>query len=155
MEKYKNIPIKPKFKDHFNWVPMSEDVVQARSLENIFTIKGKSVIDLMPKLIPLLDGSNTISDIVCKLDNVEEDVIKQAIVKLTQYYMIEDAEKKNNCSLTKDELKNAKNQIEFFSRFADRQSPSGDIVDKYQIFESIKDSKCLLVGLGNLGVSVL
>lgn len=155
MQKSGYIPNKPKLKNYFNWIPMGDDVVQVRSLESIFIMKGKSVVELMPHLIPLLDGSNTTDEITEKLPEVDSGVIKAAILKLTRHFMIEDAEKKEQYDLKKEENDIALKQLEFFSHFSDRQLPNGEIVDKYKILKNLKDSKCLLVGLGNLGINIL
>lgn len=151
----RRLPGKPKLKTYFNWIPMGGDVVQVRSLENIFIMKGKSVVEILPKLIPLLDGTNTIDNLIEKLPEIDGEVIKETILRFTQHFLIEDADNRKMLDLSEEEIEHAGKQLEFFSHFADRQLPNGETINKYQLLVSLKNSGILVIGLGNLGAAVI
>lgn len=147
--------MKPKFKTFFEWVPMTDEVVQFRSLETIFVMKGKSVVELLPLIIPLINGTNTVRDIVGKLPNVTLEVIEEVMEKFRNYYFIEDADGFKKTTLKRPRIKHSKNVIDFLAFYSERKMPDGDLINKYQLFESLQKSSCLVIGLGSLGIQVI
>jgi hypothetical protein len=134
---------------------MGDDVIQVRSFETIFVMRGKSIQDLFPQLIPLLDGENTLDDIFNHLPHVEREVIVSALLKFSHYFMLEDAANDCECKITDEESMRSGQFLNFFSHFSERQLPGGESVNKYALLSKLKSSKCLIVGLGCLGVTIL
>lgn len=145
------LPRKPLLKAYLNVVPVNDELIQLRSQENIILLKGSAVTNILPDLLPLLDGSNTMNDIYSKLSYCTQEVVNEAILLLKSHYLLEDAECKYESKLEQEEIEKFKNQLQFFSLFSERVLPNASVIDKYKIFDSLKKSSCLVIGLKRCG----
>ena len=155
MSNKSELPKLPRFKSNYYWVPLSEDSIQLRSIENIYILTGESVTNLVPRVVPLLDGTRTLDNLYKSLPDVNPEVIDSLIIRFSQFFFIEDAAAENASSLTSEEIEMNQNQLEYFSLFSERYLPDGEIVSKYRVFETLKNSSCLVIGLGNVGMYVV
>lgn len=155
MSERKIIIRKPLLKKYFSLIPMDKDLMQVRSLENIFMMRGESVTEVLPQLIPFLDGKHLIEEIIQKLNNIEPNVIYELLDKLADKFLIEDAQSRDDSELSEEEHMEFSKNIEFLTKFSERQLPDGSVVDKYKIVSKLRESKCLVIGLGNMGISVV
>ncbi|WP_029453114.1 TOMM precursor leader peptide-binding protein [Clostridium algidicarnis] len=145
------LPRKPLLKAYINIIPLTDEMIQLSSQENIMLLKGSAVTQVLPELLPLLNGETNLEEIYAKLSNCTEKVINQAILLLKEHFIIEDNQCKYESKLSEDEIKLFNKELNFFSLFSERVLPNASTVDKYKILEKLKFSKCLVIGLGNSG----
>jgi thiazole/oxazole-forming peptide maturase SagC family component len=86
---------------------------------------------------------------------VKTEVIEEVLQKFKNYYFIEDANGMKKTTLKPARIEYSKNVIDFLSFYSERRMPDGSTINKYQLFESLQKSSCLVIGLGPLGVRVL
>lgn len=140
--------LKPRIKEHFDVISESGGFYQIRNSEFVSVLKGATVRDLFSRLLPLLDGTRTMSEIILQLDNVAEpDVIYAVVGKLAASKIIEDAAEDDNYDLSAEEISRYRNQLVFFDISLD----TGNALD-YQT--TLKKSSVSVIGSGELASSL-
>lgn len=140
------LPKKPKIPKYFYIIPMDGDKLQARASFRTVILKGKSVRGLVPKLIPQLDGTKTVPEIVSILENVDKNVVIEVLNMLNKNRLLEDSSVKPSFKMSPEELDYYNPQISFFSQLSD---------DKYKFQGLLKNSQVAIFGLGEVGSKVL
>lgn len=82
------LPRKPLLKAYINIITLTDEMIQLSSQENIMLLKGSAVTQVLPGLLPLLNGETTLEEIYAKLSNCTEKVINKAILLLKEHFMI-------------------------------------------------------------------
>ena len=142
---------KPMLKENYQSVMMSIDSMQLRNQENIMLLKGKTVTQLLPDLLPLLDGKHTINEIIKELEPCSKEIIEKTIQLLSEHFVIEDGDATENSTISKENLEKYSDMINFLSLFSERAIPAGERVNKYDLFESLQNKICVVYGLGRVG----
>jgi thiazole/oxazole-forming peptide maturase SagC family component len=134
-------PKKPRISPHYYFLPMEGDRLQCRTHNKVAVFRGKAAAELLPRLIPQLDGTNTIPEIAENLEISEENVL-QALKLLGNSGVLEKDASPPPASLSSEELRCYHSQLSFFSQFK---------ADKYVYQEKLKNSKVLIINSGKLG----
>jgi thiazole/oxazole-forming peptide maturase SagC family component len=132
---------KPRISPHYYFFPMEGDRLQCRTHNKVAVFRGKAAAELLPRLIPQLDGTNTISEIAANLEISEENVL-QAVKLLNSSGVLEKAASPPPASLSSEELGCYHSQLSFFSQFK---------ADKYVYQEKLKKSRVLIINSGKIG----
>lgn len=85
------VPIYPKLIQELEYIFTNDNKIIFDGIEEIRVIKGKAVATLLPKLLPLLDGSRTIEEIANIIIDYSSFQIYQALVLLYTQGLLEDA----------------------------------------------------------------
>ncbi len=145
------LPKKPMLKENYQSVMMSVESMQLRNQENTMLLKGKTVEQLLPSLLPLLDGLHTVDDIAKKLDECPRKIIEDTIQVLCDHFVIEDGNAIEKTKIPKEELEKYSNMVDFLSLFSEHLLPSGEKASKYDLFRSLQEKTCLVYGLCRVG----
>jgi bacteriocin biosynthesis cyclodehydratase domain-containing protein len=137
--------LRPKVKDYYEIVPEAEDRFQLRSSEKTAVLSGAIARDILSKLLPLLDGTSTVDEIIVRLGLAEKsDLVREVINRLHQAGFIEDAESVYCSSAFRDaELRAYQRQLIFFELAT--ESASGV---EYQA--RLKHTRLAILGAGEL-----
>src|SRR6185503_20382373 len=107
--------LRPKIKEIYDVVPEAADRYQMRSSEMTAVLTGATVSDVFSRIVPLLDGSNTLDEIVEKLGpEISSEQIQLILTKLRNSGIIEDAAQSLACSFAPEELDQYRRQMIFF-----------------------------------------
>lgn len=74
-----NLPQRPKLKRGFSLVPISDGVALLCSADRSLLFRGKVATALLPRLLPLLDGTHTVTDIAATCPDVATDQVEQIL----------------------------------------------------------------------------
>ena len=149
------IPNRPLLKRNYNVVMMPQGYMQLRSEENIFLLKGASVSDIVEKLLPLLNGKNTVDEIAEAFSEFSRETIEHVIEKLQDHYVIEDGDDLEKTGLSREIIEDYSPQIDYLSLFSERIIHDGTRVNKYELFETLHSKTCLVIGSGKVARSVV
>jgi bacteriocin biosynthesis cyclodehydratase domain-containing protein len=140
--------LRPRIKEFYDVVPEAADRYQIRSSEMTAVLTGVTVRDIFGRILPLLDGSNTLDEIAEKLGpEITPDQVQLILKKLRNSGIIEDTAQYLATSLAPEELDQYRRQMVFFDLVAEAGSP----VD-YQ--ENLKKAHVTIVGAGELAASL-
>jgi thiazole/oxazole-forming peptide maturase SagC family component len=138
---------KLRFRKYFYTIPMDKERWQLRTGGQISMLSGRSVADLIPLILPLLDGNHTIKEIIFSLsDRVDQKVVLQVLDILNKKRFLEDASEERSFEIFDEGLKRYVQQILLFSHTCD---------DKYERQDDLKRARILIIGLGQIGTEVL
>lgn len=142
------IPTKPKIHSFFDVIFMEDHACQLRAGDDrILILRGRTVSEVFPHLLPHLDGTCTLSDLVhtCK-DIATEDEMIAILQRLNEEGIIEDAALEPPSTLTSEERTYYASQLLFFSHFSE---------DRYAYQAKLQGSHVAVIGLGTIGTAVL
>lgn len=140
--------LKPRIKEHFDVIPESGGFYQIRNSEFVSVLKGATVREVFSGLLPLLDGTHTMSEIIAQLDKVADaEVVRAVIERLRESKIIEDAAEVDRYDFSPEELDCYRHQLVFFDVSLD----TGTAFD-YQT--SLKKSRVSIIGGGDLAASL-
>lgn len=149
------IPNKPMLKKDYSGIMMTNNSMQLRNEENIMMLKGQSVSEIVEKLLPLLNGENTINQICEKIDDVPSDAVLKVIEMLQDHFVIEDGDDATKTSLSENVLEAYSSQIDYLTLFSERILHDGTRVNKYKLFENIYNKTCFVIGSGKVANAVI
>lgn len=149
------IPNRPTLKKDYNGIMMAKGTMQLRNEENIMLLKGNSVSDVVERLLPLMDGKNTIEQISKKLDDIPEETIIKVIEMLQEHFVVEDGDDVNKSNLPQEVIKNYSSQIDYFTLFSERLLHDGTRVNKFKLFETLYEKTCLVIGDGKVAKATI
>jgi len=136
---------KPKMKDYLEIIRRGDAEMEIiAGPEEILLVKGSSVKELY-RLIPLLDGTRTYSEILSELGN--EDEVKAILNVLLEHSVVEEGAIPD--SFTQEELEFLREQLIFFSH-----ARGQDQRDKYAAQLRLKESTAAIISAGSLGPSL-
>ncbi|MGQ3479718.1 HesA/MoeB/ThiF family protein [Paenibacillus sp. TY11] len=135
--------MKPKFKNIMNPVINVENNIRLGFDKEVFEIEDPTGV--IYKFIKLLNGSNTIEDLV-NLSGLTKEEVTDGIATLNSIGVIED-ETAINGQLDQSEMERYRANLTFFSNFSDIN------VDKYSFQKKLKDSKVVVIGLGGASLT--
>jgi bacteriocin biosynthesis cyclodehydratase domain-containing protein len=144
----RRLPTKPKIHSFFDVIFMEDHACQLRAGDDrILILRGRTVSEVFPHLLPHLDGTRTLSDLVhaCK-DIATEDELIAILERLNEEGIIEDAALAPPSTLTSREQTYYASQLLFFSHFTE---------DRYAYQAKLHDSHVIVIGLGTIGTAVL
>lgn len=149
------IPNKPMLKRNYKSILMPKGAMQLRNEENVLMLKGATVADIIEKMLPLLDGNNTIDDIMQSFTEYSRDTIVSVIEMLQNHYVIEDGDGINQIDLSKDIVAAYSDQINYLSLFSERIVDNNIRISKYDIFKSIYQKTCFVIGSGKVATAMV
>jgi len=144
----RRLPTKPKIRSFFDVIFMEDHACQLRAGDDrILILRGRTVSEVFPHVIPHLDGTCTVSDLVhaCKDIATENEVIA-ILERLNEEGIIEDAALAPPPSLSSQEQTYYASQLLFFSHFTE---------DRYAYQTKLQGSHVAVIGLGAIGTAVL
>lgn len=86
-----DLPQRPRIRGYLRASPTADGELVVRGGATQATLRGRSVSDLLPYLLPKLDGRRRLADIVAELDHVDNDVVIGALQILMRANLLEDA----------------------------------------------------------------
>ncbi len=140
------VPNKPKIPDYFYVIPLGDDRLLFRTGARVVRLGGRAVSQLIPKLLPLLNGTYQVSEILTELEEFSEQEILSALAALTKRGLVEDATARPTFEMSSQELERYSRHFAFFSQYHE---------DKYEYQGILKEAKVMLWGLEGLGSQVL
>ena len=84
-------PERPKLRAYYHVVPLADDRLLFQGGGNTVVLRGESVRDLLPLLLPLFDGTRTMPEIADALPDVAPEVVAGAIALFHEKQLLEDA----------------------------------------------------------------
>ena len=140
------LPSKPRIPAHFALLPTEEGIRVCSDFANLL-LTGSSARNLMPSLLPLLDGTRTPEEIQLHLfQEADARVVGQALELLHSSGLLEDAALCPPACLSEEEIRRYAPQTDFFARFSR---------DRYHYQARLKEAGVTLIGLGEVGRRVL
>ncbi len=139
---------RPKIRNYLDIVPMGRDRIQVRSSESVLVLRGETVEGVFKHLLPLLDGNNTVEEIIVKLDPLaSEDVVRGALDGLANSMIIEDAALAGD-EVTTEELARYSRQLTFFAA-------TNELGAELEYQKALKEGSLLIVGDGDLARAIV
>ena len=121
---------------------MDPNELQLRNDERTILLEGADVLDVLPNLFPLLNGSFKVDEIIQKLSYINKDKIMNALDILNKYKVLEDANTTSSTDISKREMIRYNLQLNLFSHFSQ---------NKYKSQEILKRSRVGILGLDEMG----
>ena len=139
---------RPKIRNYLDIVPMGRDRIQVRSSESVSVLRGQTVEEVFKHLLPLLDGDNTVEEIIVKLDSLaSEEVVRGALDGLANAMVIEDAALAGN-EVTPEERSRYRKHLTFFA-------VTNELGAELQYQKALKEGSLLIVGDGDLAQAIV
>ncbi|XEC96273.1 hypothetical protein AB6A23_06950 [Paenibacillus tarimensis] len=95
--------MKPKMKPHVHYAPTSDGVF-IRSWSHEFVLKGKNMYEWMERLVPFLNGEQTIEQLTARLSQPQKQFIERLLHELVQRSVVIDAAVDMKVPLAPEEL---------------------------------------------------
>jgi bacteriocin biosynthesis cyclodehydratase domain-containing protein len=108
------------------------------------TLRGESVDNLLPDLLPKLDGSRTIAQLVSDLPHVSEEVIRGALAILQEQNLLEEGDHHSSTS-ERDKPDALSWQEQYWTSFGGESASTQ---------QKLSSSTVIISGLGGVGRSV-
>jgi bacteriocin biosynthesis cyclodehydratase domain-containing protein len=145
-----------KIPDRFFPIPITPDEYRLYCLSHSLVLRSPSP-DLLPRLLPLLDGGHPTGEIVGALRLFGEDEVRQTLNRLLKAGLLEDAGPTGEPALSPADAERYRHQMTFFSHFTippEADVPSSDLemprtAAGYQ--EALRRASVVVYGLGRLG----
>jgi thiazole/oxazole-forming peptide maturase SagC family component len=99
----------------FDIIRDDDKLLLKESNNYIISISGKYIYDLIPKLIPKLDGSTRVKEIINSLNGFDEGTVFSILEDLLKYNIIEVTKRPRKGDLTEKEIERYLNQLKFFA----------------------------------------
>jgi thiazole/oxazole-forming peptide maturase SagC family component len=144
-----NLPMQPLIPKYFHIIPMEDErKIQFRTAGKTIVLHGKAVTNLIPLLIPMLNGNHTAPEIVLHLQakGFDRQAVLTALSRLHDKGLLEDASHPPPSDFSKAELERYTHQLRFFSYFS---------ANSYECQRALRDSLVAIFGLGQIGTQVL
>jgi bacteriocin biosynthesis cyclodehydratase domain-containing protein len=139
---------RPKIRNYLDIVPMGRDRIQVRSSESMSVLRGQTVEGVFKHLLPLLDGNNTVEEIIVKLDEqASEDVVRGALDGLANSMIIEDAAVAGDEVITAERALYGR-QLTFFA-------VTNESGAELECQKALKEGSLLIVGDGDLARAIV
>jgi SagB-type dehydrogenase family enzyme len=84
------LPVRPRFMDELVYIDADNEIIIDGS-DHLGVLHGAAIHHLLPKVIPLLDGHNTVAEIESSIIGVPTAHVREAIRRLFDLGLIEDA----------------------------------------------------------------
>lgn len=110
--------MKPKLKPDVYWVPNAEGVVFIHPSRYLH-VKGRTVLPLMDRLAPHLDGSVSLEELVSELPQEKKDMVTTLVTALHEASLVKDAQDDRAHDLGEEELAAYAAEIAYIDYFAD------------------------------------
>lgn len=146
IKKNEQLPSKPRIPGYLYIIPMGKDTLQCRTGGRVTALKGKAVSELIPKLLPYLNGKNSIPEIVERLKEFGENNVTAAIQALNSRGLLVDDAVEPSYDISPPEIERYERRFNFFSHYSE---------DKYQPQGLLMDSRVLVIGTGEIGIQVI
>lgn len=139
---------------------MPEDIVKIWFTQQLLVLggpiddialRGKSVENLLPQLLPLLKGRLTVEEIIKRVPGFQPHSVRDALVLLYMQGLIEEGAIPFP-NLNHDLLRAFNSQLNFYSRYIDYTHAN---VNRYEVLSRMQASSVLVVGQGEAGRAVL
>jgi molybdopterin-synthase adenylyltransferase len=137
------LPAKPKLRGYYHLASVGDDRLLFEGGGNSVVLNGSSVRDLVPLLLPYLDGTNLIEDIVESLPSVEPTVILEALELFAANQLLEDANLPP--ARLAPSIERYSHQTTFWLSVSN---------DRYRHQEALAEARVAVIGLESLGSSV-
>jgi ThiF family len=141
----------------FTAFPVAPGECRLHSWASSRILKGRAA-ELLERLLPLLDGTRCVGEIVAELNSFEAESVQITLQSLFDAGILESADETGAGVLSLDEVRRLRPQIAFFSHFVVPtgieavRSPTGTLPRsgiEYQ--ERLKQSNIAVFGMGRLG----
>lgn len=137
--------MKPKLKALVYYAPTSDGVV-IRSWSDEFELKGKNMYDWMERLVPYLNGEQTVEQLTASLPETQKQAIEQLLQELVSRSVVVDAASDAEVTLSARELELYKQTLLFLECQCDEGRAR---------FRAFRKSRVLLLGSGRVHVSLV
>ncbi|WP_270168060.1 hypothetical protein [Paenibacillus sp. SYP-B4298] len=137
--------MKPKLKALVYYAPTSDGVV-IRSWSDEFVLKGKNMYDWMERLVPYLNGEQTVEQLTAALSEAHKQTIEQLLQELVSRSVVVDAAADAQVKLSPRELELYKQTLLFLECQCDEGR------EKFRFF---RKSRVLLLGRGAVHASLV
>lgn len=137
--------VKPKLKALVYYAPTSDGVV-IRSWSDEFVLKGKNMYDWMERLVPYLNGEQTVEQLTAALSEAHKQTIEQLLQELVSRSVVVDAAADAQVKLSPRELELYKQTLLFLECQCDEGR------EKFRFF---RKSRVLLLGRGAVHASLV
>lgn len=125
-------------------------LVLGGTIDNV-VLRGKSVENLLPQLLPLLRGRLTVDEIVERVQGFQPQSVRDALVLLYMQGLIEEGAIPFQ-NLNRDLLRAFNLQLKFYSRYIDYTHAN---INRYEVLSRMQASSVLVVGQGASGRAAL
>ena len=131
--------------EHY-WMPLADGEIQVRTARKSVSLKGGSVKEILPHVLPLLDGSRTEEDIVTALQGKVEPSKARGVLKaLRDRGLLEDLEPPPPSIPAEDAP-----EYETIFRYY-----QGQVGQRYSIVDALRGARIVLAGAGPLTASLV
>jgi bacteriocin biosynthesis cyclodehydratase domain-containing protein len=141
-------PSYPKLIDDIDVIPMADRSLQFRGVHTPVLLKGRHVVDLIPRLLHLLDGTRTVQEIITSLPTYDRADILTTLGMLLSKGLLEDGHSTAKLCFTDEELTYYNHQLTFLSRYIGLTRTAKD---RYEFQVRLKKSRVLLLSSGTIG----
>jgi bacteriocin biosynthesis cyclodehydratase domain-containing protein len=139
------VPHRPKLRRCFHVVPLHGQRLMFTTGHESVVMSGESVSNLLPLLLPQLDGTRTVEEVVEALSpSVAGHVVVEALRLLHSKGLLEDAFGEMSDRLPQAFRDRLSHQLTFFSLVGE---------DKYKYQERLFGAKVTIIGAGGLGAA--
>jgi len=114
-------------------------------------LRGNSVANLLPQLLPLLTGKYTISQIAERVQGFRPNAVEDALSLLYMQGLLEEGTITGS-NLTRDMLRDFAAQLKLYSRYIDQTRISHN---RYEVLSRLQSSSVLLFGEGDAARQML
>lgn len=140
-----SIPSYPLLIEDLELIPAQDGTVQVRGPGTPLILRGEATRQFLPRLLPLLDGSRSVDDILGAMPDVDQSRVLSALKLLYSKGLLEDAGAAGTEGLSPEELRRHRAQLNFFSRYI---GVSRKVQNRYEAQRRLKDAHVLLTGRG-------
>ena len=139
---------------------MPEDIVKIWFTQQLLVLggpiddialRGKSVENLLPQLLPLLQGRLTMDQIVERIHGFRSQSVRDALVLLYMQGVIEEGAIPFQ-NLNRELIKAFNSQLKFYSRYIDYTHAN---INRYEVLSRMQASSVLVIGQGLTGRATL
>ena len=149
------LPTHPRLSDRFTVIEISPDECRLVSPVSSLQVRSKSA-NLLSRLVPLLDGSHSTSEIITLLEPFTASQVHATLRHLHQAGVIETPEHPVPGSIEERDASTFQDQIAFFANFAapaiDQQWLRQDIPQSGMAYQKLlREASVMILGLGRYG----
>lgn len=115
-------------------------------------LRGKSVENLLPQLIPLLTGKLDVDEIVARVQGFRPSAVRDALSLLFMQGVLEEGKIPSDGDITRELLQSFRAQLKFYSRYVDFTRANRN---RYEVLHKLQSSSILALVSGRGGMQVV
>lgn len=138
-----HLPYKPKIRDIWYVIPTAKYVLFRGN--GIFKVIGENLKEFLEVILPLLNGSYTLDEILDILSEYHKEDILSTLNNLNNHGILDDASVEISASMSRKELEHYHSNLRYFMRFSN---------SKYQYQCNLKKARVIILGSNELAYSI-